>query len=213
MKLLFNNPNNLYLITGQEHSLERNSFEVAQLAIKGGIDILQMREKTLPKQDKLTLGKKLSTLCKVNTIVFIVNDDPDIAKAVDADGVHLGQEDLEKNPVERVREILGPNKIIGVSTHSLAQIEKANKLNIDYIGFGPIFTTKTKSYSIGTKDINQALRVSRSPVVCIGGINTSNISEILSKGVKNIALIREVTQAADIYKRTKELKKILNEHK
>ncbi len=208
----FKNAHNLYLVTSSEFSGNRDTFAVAKEAISGGIDILQMREKTLKRSDKLKLGKKLSTLCNVHTIVFIVNDDPDIAKAVNADGVHLGQEDLRNNSVKKVRKILGADKIIGVSTHSLAQVEKANNLDIDYIGFGPIFTTKTKSYFVGTKDVSQVLAISRFPVVCIGGINTNNICELLDKDVKNIAVIREITQAADICIKAKELKKILNDH-
>ncbi len=130
--------------------------------------------------------------------MFIVNDDPLIAKESDASGVHLGQEDMRKYTITEARNIIGKGKIIGVSTHSVAELERANKDDVDYIAFGPIFPTKTKNYFIGTKDIKEVLRVAKKPLVFIGGINLSNLDEILGQGGKNIALIRNIIQAEDI---------------
>ncbi|MBU4134084.1 thiamine phosphate synthase, partial [bacterium] len=144
---------NFYFVTGGEYSNGRTVAEVAAQAIDGGIDILQMREKNMSCRELAEVGKKLSLICRKKKVTFIVNDDPYLAKDVSSDGVHLGQEDVGKYPIEKTRDILGEGKIIGLSTHSLEQVEKANCLDVDYIGFGPIFPTMTKDYAIGTKDI------------------------------------------------------------
>jgi thiamine-phosphate pyrophosphorylase len=212
MKTCFKKTRNLYFITSQRYSLGRNSFSVAESAVTGGIDILQMREKDLTHQESLRLAKKLSTLCKVNTIVFIVNDHPELAKEVNADGLHLGQEDLDRTPVCQARKLLGRNKIIGVSTHSLEQIKAANELDINYIAFGPLFKTRTKNYFLGTKDVKKAIELSRFPIVFIGGINTGNITNVLNLGAENIALISEIAAAKNISAKTKQLKKIIDEY-
>lgn len=203
----------LYLVTNEQCPSGKDSLEVAKAAISGGIDILQLRQKNMAKDKLCALGKKLSTLAKVSNIVFIVNDDPYLARELTADGVHLGQEDIKQYSIERVREIIGQNKIIGLSTHSLADIEKANQLDINYIAFGPLFETKSKDYSIGTKDLAQALSLSKFPLVCIGGIDSDNIEELLKLGATNIAMIRAISESPDIAKKTKELKNIIADYR
>ena len=143
----------LYLIISQEYSPERDPLEIAKLAILGGIDILQMREKNLSRDELVFLGTKLSGLCRDKNITFIINDDPFLVKETDADGVHVGQEDIAALPISEIRKIIGPEKIIGASTHSLEQFVKANAEDVDYLAFGPIFPTQTKSYFIGTGDL------------------------------------------------------------
>ncbi len=206
------NDYSLYLVTSQEYSAGRSSFEVAQAAIDGGVDIIQMREKNLSRQDLIKLGKKLAKLSKKGNIAFIANDDPFIALEIDADGVHLGQEDLKRYSIDKTREILGRDKLIGLSTHSLEEVAYANKLDINYIAFGPLFTTKTKTYSISTKDVTKAVALSKFPVVGIGGINKDNIKEVLNLGAKNIALIRGITESKDIAAKVKELKRIITSY-
>lgn len=196
----------LYFVTGEEYSNGRSTLDVAVCAISGGIDILQMREKNKTPEELVSLGRKLSDLCREKRVTFIVNDDPYLAKEVSASGVHLGQEDLEKYPVERARKILGKGKIIGVSTHSVDEFEWANKMECDYIAFGPVFPTKSKDYSIGTRDIKKVLEVAEKPVVFIGGINADNVSSVLDEGASNIAVIRAITQAEDIICGAKSLK-------
>ncbi len=129
-----------------------------------------------------------------------------IAKEVNADGVHLGQGDLEKYPIPKVRQILGKDKIIGISTHSLEQFENSLKTDCDYLAFGPIFETKTKDYYIGANQISQVLEVATVPVVFIGGINLENIKIVLEKGAQNIALIRAIMQAKSITQITRKFK-------
>lgn len=179
---------------------------VAKEAIEAGVDILQMREKGKSSEDLLELGEELSLLCKKNKVPFIVNDNPFLAAEVDADGVHLGQEDIKEYPIGTVRAILGENRIIGISTHSVSQFKEANELDVDYLAFGPVFQTKTKDYYIGTDDVEEVLNLAKKPVVFIGGIDLENVDMLVSKGAKNIAVIRAITEAEDITRRVKEFK-------
>lgn len=201
----------LYLVLSQDCTLGKNAINVAKEAILGGIDILQMREKNKSKEELINLGRELRGLCKNNNVTFIVNDDPFIAKEVDADGLHLGQEDILKYPIELSRDIIGKDKVIGLSTHSFKQFKIANEEEVDYIAFGPIFYTPTKDYFIGTKDIKEVLAIAKKPVVFIGGINLSNLDEILNEGARTIALIRGIIQIEDIVSISKIFKQKMNQ--
>jgi len=195
---------NLYLVSSEEYS-NLPTLDIAKQAIEAGIDIFQMREKNKSDQELLKLGKQLVKLCKENNTLFIVNDNPHLAKELDADGVHLGQEDIQKNPILKVRSIL-KNKIIGLSTHSLKQVKIADNLDIDYIAFGPIFKTQTKDYFLGTNQIKDVLNSTTKPVVFIGGINLDTIDQLIELGAKNIAVITAITKADNIQERVKQLK-------
>ena len=199
----------LYLVITEEYCKDRGALEIAAAAIDGGVDIIQMREKNRPREELIDLGKKLSRLCRDNGILFIVNDDPLIAKESCADGVHLGQEDAIKYSLNETRKMLPGDKIIGISTHSLAQFTAANDKEFDYIAFGPVFKTKTKDYFLGDEDVKEVVRIAKKPVFFIGGINLANIGSILKKGAKNIALIRGITDAGDIALRTMQFKEAL----
>ncbi|MEW6171089.1 MAG: thiamine phosphate synthase [Candidatus Omnitrophota bacterium] len=202
----------LYLVFSQDCALGKSALEITKEAILGGIDILQMREKNKSKDQLLNLGRELRALCKKNNVTFIVNDDPYLVKEIDADGLHLGQEDILKYPLENTRNIIGKNKIIGISTHSIEQFKIANtREDFDYLSYGPIFPTLTKDYFIGTKDIKEVLEITKKPVVFIGGINLSNLDEILDKGAKIVALIRGIMQAKDIVSTTKIFKEKINQ--
>ncbi len=197
----------LYLVISQKWGLGRSAWEIAKLAISAGVDIIQMREKTMARGELVTLGGKLAKLCREKQVRFIVNDDPRIARECNADGVHLGQVDLRAWGIAEAREIVGRNKIIGVSTHSLSELKEANaQRNIDYIAYGPVFPTKTKNYFLGTEDIKEVLNIASKPVFFIGGINLANLDKLLEKGAKNIALIRDIIQAEDIAQRAKSFK-------
>ena len=200
---------NLYLVLSETCGKGRRSVEIARQAIDGGIDMLQMREKGLSPAGLMSLGAELCRICRRSGVSFIVNDDPALAKKTDADGVHLGQEDLKKHSLRKTRKLLGPEKIIGVSTHSLEQFKNANMEDFDSIAFGPIFLTKTKDYFIGTGDVGAVLGIAKKPVVFIGDINFDNVDDILEKGAKNIALIRAVLEAPDIKKAAEDFKKKL----
>ncbi len=188
----------LYLVISEEYGLGRNALEIAAPALAGGVDIIQMREKNKPYDELIKLGRGLAALCKKNNAVFIVNDSPLLAQESDADGVHLGQKDMGEYSVSKAREIIGAGKIIGVSTHSLPEFQKANEEDVDYIAYGPVFPTKTKDYFIGTQGIKEILKTAKKPVVFIGGINLLNLDEILKEGAKTIAVIRALIQSEDI---------------
>lgn len=199
----------LYLVISEEYSSGKKAYEIANLAIAGGVDIIQIREKYKPREKIVKLAASLLEICKKNKVILIVNDDPEIAKECGARGVHLGQEDMLKYSVKSARDILGKDRIIGVSTHSLGQLDKANREDVDYIAYGPIFPTKTKDYFLGLKDIKEVLRMAKKPVFFIGGINLSNLDEILNEGAKNIAVIRGIIDSEDISLRVKSFKDIL----
>ncbi|MEN6487375.1 MAG: thiamine phosphate synthase, partial [Smithella sp.] len=178
----FMTDNSLYLVLSEEYGGALPLLRIAEQAIAGGVDILQMREKYKSHEELINLGKRLASLCKKNGVTFIVNDDPLLAKTVEADGVHLGQEDIRQYPINLVRQIIGKDKIIGLSTHSLEQFRLANQMDVDYLAFGPIFSTKTKNYHIGTGDVSKVLQTALKPVVFIGGINTDNLDVLLAAG-------------------------------
>ncbi|MFA6635616.1 MAG: thiamine phosphate synthase [Candidatus Omnitrophota bacterium] len=198
--------NSLYLVTGEECSAGRTTLEVVGAAIRGGVDVVQMREKHLSPKELRELGTRLSELCAKNDVMFIVNDDPCIAKEVGADGVHLGQEDIKNWSLSSAREFVGQDGIIGISTHSVEEAAAASSGDSDYIAFGPVFPTKTKDYFIGTRGIPEVLRISSKPVVFIGGICSDNIDELFSLGARNIAMIRHITAAPDIESRVRGIK-------
>jgi len=198
----------LYLILTEEFCNGKNLLTIAKEAIDAGIDILQMREKHKSKEELIELGKKMSALCKKKGVIFIVNDRADVAWEVGADGVHLGQEDMQKHPISDVRKVIG-RKMIGLSTHSILQVKEANDMDIDYIAYGPIFATKTKDYHLGTAGIEDAVNTAKKPLIFIGGIDEVNAKEIVSKGGKNIAAIRAIAQSKDIGAAISRFKEVL----
>lgn len=188
----------LYVILDKKSLKARRSFfEVARSAIEGGADCIQLRDKELSTLELIKEGKKLRDLTRRSGTIFIVNDRADIALAVDADGVHLGQEDL---PIAIARQILGTTKIIGRSTHSLPQAIEAEQQGADYIGVGPIFATPTKpTYpAVGLDLIRQVSEHIRIPFVAIGGIDAGNIESVLEAGAKRVAVVRAVVGADDV---------------
>lgn len=199
--------NSLYLVITEEYGNGRSALEIAKCAVKGGVDLIQMREKKKTAAQLVELGRQLSALCRKNNVTFIVNDDPMLAKEVDADGVHLGQGDMRISSIRETRELLGPDKIIGVSTESAEQAGAMDGEDIDYIAYGPVFSTEIKDKCVGTKDVGRVLRMAKKPVFFIGGITLSNVDELLKSGAKNISLIRGITQADDIMAAVKDFKK------
>jgi thiamine-phosphate pyrophosphorylase len=186
----------LYAIldTGQIH--ERPPVAVLEALLRGGVAVVQLRAKELTAKACLSLARqaRLSTL-KAGTRL-IVNDRLDIALASGADGVHLGQEDL---PLDAARRLMG-NRIIGISTHDLAQAIEAERGGADYIGFGPIFATATKETGYaprGLAELRQTCRTVRIPVVAIGGISEKNIRQVWAAGAAAAAMISELMGAED----------------
>tara|TARA_Y100001968_G_scaffold31017_1_gene23885 strand:- start:1131 stop:2177 length:1047 start_codon:yes stop_codon:yes gene_type:complete len=194
----------IYLITKNRSDLE----EVVLQALKAGVKIVQYREKFLNDNEKILQAKCLASLCKKYNSLFIVNDRIDIALAVDADGIHLGQEDI---PTKIARELLGDEKIIGRSTHCLEEIKNAEEEGCDYIGIGPIFPSETKKQlnPIGIDYLKKGLSVTLLPAFAIGGINSSNIHKINQLNNLRIAVSDAVISSNDPFTKTKELLKLL----
>ncbi|PID77923.1 MAG: thiamine phosphate synthase [Deltaproteobacteria bacterium] len=189
----------LYCITDYAHSNGRTNIEVVRKMIDSGIKIIQYREKSRSMREKLEECRIIRTLTKEAGVLFIVNDHIDLALLSEADGVHIGQDDL---PASEVRKLTGNNKIIGISTHSPEQALGAEKEGVvDYIGAGPVFRTYTKKdvcEPVGLEFIDFVSSKISLPFVAIGGIKEHNISDVLSHGAKCFALVTEITGADSI---------------
>lgn len=185
--------------------------EKVDQAYSGGVDIIQMRSKALSDKTLYHLGLKLRKIASAQKKLFFVNDRLDLALALDADGLHVGQDDL---PVKRMRDILAKlNRpmFIGKSTHSLAQALQTSQEDVDYIGVGPIFSTPTKpTYeAIGLKLISEVKKNIRIPFVTIGGINEENLEQVLEAGATRVAIVRGLFNTGDTYESSKRIKHIL----
>lgn len=182
----------LYLVTSSDKFDSDDEFlNAVASSLKGGVDILQLREKNSSAKRIIELGKKIRQLCSLYDTIFIVNDRIDIAKIVEADGVHLGQDDAD---VDSAREILGDSAIVGISTHAPEQALKAVKDGADYIGVGPVFTTPTKPgrASVGLEYVKWASENIEIPFFAIGGIDLSNVNDVISSGAKKVAVVRAI---------------------
>jgi thiamine-phosphate pyrophosphorylase len=188
----------LYVITGEQFYQGRDYLEVIEEAIQGGADIVQLREKNKSKRELLKMAKELKKLTAKYNVPFIVNDHLDIALAVDADGIHIGQDDL---PLAEARQIMGPDKIIGISTHALEEAIEAEKNGADYIGVGPVFETKSKVDvvdPVGLEYIKEVVSNTSIPFVAIGGIKLHNLDDVLDAGAKRICVISAIVGAEDV---------------
>ncbi len=165
---------------------------VAEQLIEGGVKILQLRAKGLAGGEFLALARTLKALALKNRVLFIVNDRVDIAMAVGAAGVHLGQDDI---PVHEARALLGERFIIGLSTHNLREAELAEGSTADYVSFGPIFTTSTKKNAeppLGLKALGKGRTLVRKPLVAIGGITEESLPSVIGRGVDGVAIISDI---------------------
>jgi thiamine-phosphate pyrophosphorylase len=203
----------LYLVMGTQNCL--NSPElVLEEAIKGGITIFQYREKgenALEGIAKYELAKTLQDICRKHQIPFIVNDDVELALELNADGIHVGQED---GNLEGIREQIG-NKILGISAHNLEEARQAVRIGADYLGVGPMFPTMTKSdlREVRGPIVIEEIRKSsiELPIVGIGGINEDNLRYVMDAGANGIAVIAAITKQNDPLEATKRLKqKMMN---
>jgi len=189
---------NLYCITAENLSRGRSNIEVVEKMLKSGVKIIQYREKKKTLREKLLECEKIRQMTLDYGCIFIINDNIEIAKMVLADGVHIGQDDYL---LERVRDFLGEEYIIGLSTHSRTQLYDAHKIGADYIGVGPIFKTFTKEDvcdPVGFEYLDIAVKESKLPFVTIGGIKENNMEDVLKRGAKCIAMVSEIVGAEDI---------------
>ena len=188
----------IYGITAEEYSLGRNNIEVVARMIDSGIRVIQYRENEKSDRQQYEECLIIRKMTRDAGVTFIINDRPDLALLADADGVHLGQDDL---PPEKVRKLVGGEMFIGLSTHSPAQAEAAVRLGVDYIGVGPIFATNTKKDvcdPVGLEYLDYVVRNIRLPFVAIGGIKEHTIAEVYRRGARCIALVTEIVGAPDI---------------
>ena len=162
--------------------------------VSEGIDVVQFRNKYADKLTCFTVGKKISALLKPKKIPFIINDHIDLALALDADGVHIGQTDL---PYFHARKIMGKNKIIGLSIQTIEDAEKSEKFDVDYFGVGPIFQTKTKNdvSAMGLITLKKITETLPKPCIAIGGIEINTVQSVLQHGAKGIAVISGICSA------------------
>ena len=201
----------VYALTDARLSLGRPVEEVAAALLGAGVKILQYREKKLKAGDMLRECRALRRLTAEAGACFIINDHIDIAQLVDADGVHVGQEDL---PVAEVRRLLGPDKIIGLSTHDPRQAQDAVAAGADYIGVGPLFATQTKEdvcAPVGLDYLDWVVAHLSVPFVAIGGIKRLNIAEVARHGARCCALVSELVGAEDIAGRVAQVRAAMRE--
>ena len=195
----------LYAITDRHWLNGESLYQQVEKALQGGVTFLQLREKKLDKELFMKEAREIKELCRKYKVPFIINDNVEIAKAIDADGVHVGQSDMEAGDV---RKRLGADKIIGVSAKTVEQALLAEKHGADYLGVGAVFSTSTKTDATGVshetlRDICQAVKI---PVVAIGGITNDNVDELSGYGADGIAVISAIFAQENITEAAKDLK-------
>ncbi|MBD0346007.1 MAG: thiamine phosphate synthase, partial [Coleofasciculus sp. Co-bin14] len=180
----------LYLVTSASEQL----FLAAEAALQGGLTLIQYREKTADDTVKLAHAQKLCQMCHHYGALFIMNDRIDLALAVDADGVHLGQQDA---PIALARQLLGPHRLVGRSTTNPDEMRRAIAEGADYIGVGPVYETPTKAdkAATGLEYVQYAAKNASIPWFAIGGIDPNNLNEVLAAGAQRVAVVRAIMQA------------------
>lgn len=185
--------------------------DLLRAAIAGGVDIVQLREKHLPDEELVAVANAARALCERLGALLIVNDRPLVAREVGADGVHVGQEDM---PVGEVRELVGPDLLIGLSTHAPAEIDAVDAGLLDYIGVGPIHATPTKPGrpAVGLELIRHAAARAPVPFFAIGGLRTDNLSEALNAGATRVCVLRAIAAAEEPQSAARELRELIDTH-
>jgi thiamine-phosphate pyrophosphorylase len=187
----------LYLVTDRGLCGGRDLEEVVAQAVQGGVACVQLREKDLGTRAFVSLAVALKTLLAPAKVPLIINDRLDVALAAGADGLHVGQDDM---PCELVRRFMGPGAIIGLSVESWEDVERAQDLDVDYLGVSPVFPTPTKTdtkAAWGLEGIQRIRAYSRHPLVGIGGLNLGNVAQAVRAGADGIAVVSAICAAAD----------------
>ncbi|MBI1936074.1 thiamine phosphate synthase [Candidatus Woesearchaeota archaeon] len=199
----------LYFITDSRLT-KKSVLEDVKAAIRAGVKIVQYREKEAPAGKMIKEAAEIRKLCKENNVLFLINDRIDIALAVGADGVHFGQDGI---PYNYARNMLGENKIIGMSAHSAEDALNNEEMGADYTSIGPIFHTITKKdakFPIGLEPVRQLKDKLKIPFVAIGGINEENIGEVLEAGARNIAIISAIVAKDNVEERARHFMEKIN---
>lgn len=187
----------LYLVTDRSFCLGRNLTDIVDEAVSGGVTMVQLREKECCSREFVELASAVHSVTLRRGVPLIINDRVDVAQAVGAEGVHLGQSDM---PCSIARSLLGPDAIIGLSVENLDDVSAARALDVDYLGVSPVFSTATKTDTaapFGLDGLRQAVALSPFPCVAIGGINASNAAQVMACGAAGIAVVSAVMGAPD----------------
>ncbi|MDZ7760261.1 MAG: thiamine phosphate synthase [Desulfovermiculus sp.] len=199
----------LYLVISQSDCLGRDVFQVLEQAVSGGVSLVQLREKTMPTRDLVALAKRMKAFLDQHNIPLIINDRVGVALAVDADGVHVGQEDM--HPLD-VRPLIGAHRILGLSINTQDQLSEARTLPVDYLGIGPIFSTQTKKDCkpvLGLQGLSAMCRKARMPVVGIGGIKQENAKQVIDARADGIAVVSAICGAQSPQEAAAELRHLI----
>jgi thiamine-phosphate diphosphorylase len=202
--MFFTFPNPLYTIADTLGRTELSFVDLAEKLCAGGARLLQLRVKELSTRDFLVTAQEVRQICRRYNCLLLINDRADIALAVDADGVHIGQEDL---PLAAARKVLGPGKIVGVSTHDPQQAIEAERGGADYIGFGPLFGTSTKATGYTARGLDQLREIRKLvalPIVAIGGVTAERAPLALDAGANAVAMISDLVLASDVTAKVQE---------
>lgn len=200
----------LYAVTDRSWLGEETLYSQVEEALKGGATFIQLREKKLDEGSFLEEAKEIQKLCRQYQVPFVINDNVDIAARIDADGVHVGQSDMEAGDV---RKKLGPDKIIGVSAQTVEQALRAQEHGADYLGVGAVFPTGSKedATEVSHETLKAICDAVDIPVIAIGGINSGNVSELRGTGICGVAVISAIFAKKDICAAAVELKKRVKE--
>ena len=201
----------VYLVTDRACCGARGVEEVVRAAVAGGVTLVQLRDKNIDARPMLALGRRLLELLRPAGIGLIVNDRIDVALALDAEGVHIGQQDM---PYAEARRQLGPKKIIGVSVGSEAEARQAAGWDVDYVGVGPVYPTATKpdaGMALGADEAARLARISGHRAVAIGGIDVTNAAALYAAGLEGVAVISAICAAPDPGAATRSLVRVMRE--
>lgn len=194
----------LYAITDRTWLGQKTLADEVEKILKAGVTFLQLREKNLAKEQFLLEAKAIKKLTDLYHVPFVINDNVEVAKECGADGVHVGQSDLQARDIRR---LLGPDKIIGVSARNVEQAQKAKESGADYIGVGAVFGTKTKADAnyVSIDELKTICKSVDIPVVAIGGINETNVMQLQDSGIDGVSVISAIFAKPDVTKATKNL--------
>jgi thiamine-phosphate pyrophosphorylase len=197
----------LYLVCDSAPG-QRALAQILPATIAGGVDVVQLREKALNDEELLAVASPARALCEQLGALFVLNDRPAVASEIGADGVHVGQDDM---PVAEVRALVGPDMLIGLSTHSPGEIDAADPSLVDYIGVGPIHATPTKPGrpAVGVELVRYAAAHTVVPFFAIGGLDVHNVGEVLNAGASRVCVLRAVADAENPERAARELRELL----
>lgn len=194
----------VYLVLGPQDCPGQDPVDVALAAAENGATVIQLRDKTGTTREQVDLAQRLMTALKPLNVPFIVNDRVDVALAVEADGVHVGQDDMDAS---KVRELIGPNKLLGLSVSTQEELDAADLIASDYLGIGACFPTLSKddAADVGMQNFKVLTKQANLPVVGIGGISLDNADQVIKAGAEGVAVISAICGSPDVAGATQEL--------